>query len=204
MQIIDRDKDLNRVKIHFVGYSSDFDEWRDGNDFIKSENSNLGRLLPQFIPSEDSLPDRASALLNHLSKEIKFALFSTKRETPDVRIEERIDMDIYHKYLQHIGVVKKFRWRDVHCVENNFDLCGLLGNRWYERIQNFNGDLDCYVIPGTVRFWLLEKKAIKEFFYIGDNLIESHIENDLQIIFTFVRGDGVKVDYHSKEWKSKS
>lgn len=112
-------------------------------------------------------------------------------------------MDIYHKYLQHIGVVKKFRGRDVHCVENNFDLCGLLGNRWYERIQNFNGDF-CYVIPGTVRFWLLEKKAIKEFFYIGDNLIESHIENDLQIIFTFVRGDGVKVDYHSKEWKSKS
>ena len=201
MQIIDRDKSSNRVKIHFVGYSEDFDEWRNADSFVNSEKSDLGRLLPRFMPSEDSLPDRASALFSHLSKEIKFALFSTKRESPGVRIEERIELDIYHKYLQNIGVVKKLRGHDVHCVDNNFDLCDLLGDKWFERIQNINGDF-CYVTPGTVQFWLHEKKAVKEFFYVGDKLLEGHIENDLLVIFTFVRGDGVKAEYHTNDWKS--
>lgn len=165
MQIVDRDKIKNKVKIHFVGYSSDLDEWRDGDDLINNEKNSLGRLLPRFTPSEDSLPDRASTLLNCLSREIKFSLFSTKRESPDVRIEEQIDMDIYHKYFQNIGLIKKSRGRDVHCVDNNFELCDLLGNKWFERIQNVNGDF-CYVTPGTVRFWLHEKKAVKEFVYV--------------------------------------
>lgn len=97
--------------------------------------------------------------------------------------------------------MKKLRGHDVHCVDNNFDLCDLLGDKWFERIQNINGDF-CYVTPGTVQFWLHEKKAVKEFFYVGDKLLEGHIENDLLVIFTFVRGDGVKAEYHTNDWKS--
>ena len=62
--------------------------------------------------------------------------------------------------------------------------------------------LFCYVIPATVRFWLHEKKPVREFVYVGDTLVESHTESDLEVIFTFVRGDGVKAEYNSNEWKS--
>ena len=201
LQIVDRDKIQNKVKIHFIGYSSDFDEWRDGDDLVDSEKSSLGRFIPRFTPSEDSLSDRASALFSRLSREIKFSLFSTKRESLEVRIEMQIDMDIYYTHLQNIGFVKKSRGREVHCVDNNSQLCDLLGSKWFERIQNVNGDF-CYVIPGTVTFWLHEKKPVKEFVYVGDTLVESHTESDLQVIFTFVRGDGVKAEYNSNEWKS--
>ena len=201
MQIVDRDKIENKVKIHFIGYSSDFDEWRGGDDLVDRDKSSLGRLVPRFIPSEDSLSDRASALFNRLGREIKFSLFSTKRESPEVRIEMQIDMDIYKTHLQNIGFVKKSRGREVHCVDDNSHLCDLLGSKWFERIQNVNGDF-CYVIPVTVRFWLHEKKPVREFVYVGDTLVESHTESDLEVIFTFVRGDGVKAEYNSNEWKS--
>ena len=68
----------------------------------------------------------------------------------------QIDLDIYKMHLQNIGFVKKSRGREVHCVDNNSQLCDLLCSKWFEIIQNVNGDF-CYVIPGTVRFWLHEK-----------------------------------------------
>ena len=43
---------------------------------------------------------------------------------------------------------------------------------------------------------------MKDFVYVGDTLVESHTESDLQVIFTFVRGEGVKAEYNSNEWKS--
>ena len=46
LQIVDRDKIQNKVKIHFIGYSSDFDEWRDGDDLVDSEKSSLGHFVP--------------------------------------------------------------------------------------------------------------------------------------------------------------
>ncbi|PFX28937.1 hypothetical protein AWC38_SpisGene6305 [Stylophora pistillata] len=185
------------VREHF----NDFDEWRDGDDLVDKDKSSLGRFVPRFIPSEDSLSDRASALFNRLGREIKFSLFSTKRESPEVRIEMQIDMDIYKTYLQNIGFVKKSRGWEVHCIDDNSHLCDLLDSKWFERIQNENGDF-CYVIPVTVRFWLHERKPVREFVYVGDTLVESHTESDLQVIFTFVHGDGVKAEYNSNEWKS--
>ena len=152
------------------------------------------------MPSVDSLPDRASAFFYTLGKTVKASLYSSKRESPDVRIEERIDADIYDNYLQNIGVVKKFRGKNVHALNNNSDMCQILGSKWFERIVNVNGDF-CYVVRITVRFWLNEKKPVKEFFYVGELLFENHIGNDLQLIFTFVRGDGVRTDYKTNDWK---
>ena len=61
--------------------------------------------------------------------------------------------------------------------------------------------MEIYVVRDTVKFWLNEKRPVKEFFYVGDHLFENRIGNDLQIIFTFVRGVGVKAEYKSDQWK---
>lgn len=108
---------------------------------------------------------------------------------------------IYKEYLSNIGVLKKSRGRDVHVVDNNTDVCNIFGSKWFERILNNNNGDFCYVIASTVRFWLNEKRPLKEFFYVGDHLLENHIENDLQVIFTFVRGDGVNAEYKTNQWK---
>lgn len=165
-----------------------------------TEKLSLGRYVPRNIPSDQSLEDRAGAMFYRLTKAIKCSLFSSKRESPDIRIEELFEMDIYQKYMANVGVIRKSRGRDVHCLNYNAQLCCILGNKWYERILNVNGDF-CFVVKGTVRFWLHDKNPIKEYFYVGDKLLESHIQNGLQLIFTFVCGDGMKAEYNTEIWK---
>lgn len=82
-------------------------------------------------------------------RKIKFGLFLSKREFFEVRIEVCIDMDIYQVYLVDIGVVKKLRERNVYSLNDKNQFCDFLGNKWYERILNINGDF-CYVVVGRV------------------------------------------------------
>ena len=116
LQIVDRDKDKNMVKIHYVGYSGDCDEWKSCEDF------NVGRMEARFQPGCSSCSDRASVFFARLRRKIKFSLFSSKREDPDVRIEEPIDMDIYDEFLKSPGEAKIIRGRVVNSITANLFL----------------------------------------------------------------------------------
>lgn len=188
------------MKVHYIGFSHDEDEWRNCDELMG--NGNLGRIVPRFSPSQVSLQDRGSLVCDRLKRKIKHALFSSKRESPEVRLEEPIELDVYDNVFKHIGLVKKDKGRSVHCVNSVLDpnLCKVLGDKWFERILNKNGDF-AYVTKGTIQFWLHVKAAIKEFVDIGDKLFENYIENDMFLIFTFVRGDGVKIEYKTGQWK---
>ena len=74
------------------------------------------------------MPDRTSAFIYNLAKSIKVALYSSKRDSPHVRIEERVDADIYESTLKNIGDVKKLRGTNVQAVNNNAALSHVLGN----------------------------------------------------------------------------
>lgn len=103
------------MKIYFVGYSNKFDEWRDGDGIVNGEKSSrIGRVMQRFEPNIDSLPDIASTFFYYLRKAITIALYSSKRESPNIWMEEQIDIDIYEEYVRNIGVLKKSRGRDVH------------------------------------------------------------------------------------------
>ena len=71
----------------------------------------------------------------------------------------------------------------------------MLGAKWDERILKEYGDF-AFVIRGTVRFWVWERQGIKEFKLIGGKYEESVIEEGNSLVFTFVRGDGNRHDYH--------
>lgn len=90
----------------------------------------------------------------------------------------------------------------VHCINSPSDpgLVKRLGEKWSERILNVNNDFS-YVTRGTIQFWTHIKSALKEFIEIGGNLFENQIDNEVVLVFTFVRGDGVKQEYNSGDWK---
>ena len=115
-------------------------------------------------PSNQSLEDRAEAMFCCLTREIKFGLFSRKRDSPAVRIETCMNMDICQVYLSDIGVVRKSGERNVNYLNNNRQLCNILGSKWHKRMLNINGDF-CYVVAGTVQCWLHEENPVKEFVY---------------------------------------
>jgi len=166
-----RDKNSSKIKIHFIGYSNEHDEWRDADQLQNDEKLALGRYTPRFLLSNQSLEDRAGAMFCGLARKIKFGLFSSKRESPEVRIEACIDMDIYQAYLADIGVVKKSRERNVHCLNENDQLCNILGNKWCERLLNINGEF-CYVVAGTVRFWIMKRIQLSNLFTLGINFLK--------------------------------
>ena len=140
--------------------------------------------------------DRSSLFFDRLAQKIKQALTASKKESPEVRVEEVCDEDIYEVYLKDIGSVRNSFARKVHCINDPADknLVGLLGNKWHQRILNKNCDF-CYVIEGTIQFWLHKKANIKEYIFVGKQLVEKNIENDSSRVFTFVRGDGVSSNY---------
>ena len=84
-------------------------------------------------------------------------------------------------------------------VDKISNLDTVLGIKWNERILNTNGDCLCLQAESVIL--ACGEETITEYKYFGDSLIESAIENDTILIFHFVRGDGVKAEYTSGEWK---
>ena len=72
IEIIDIDKSQDKVKIHYKGYGSEFDEWRSCVE--------LGlpiRLEKLRLPGEDSFEDRYNSFYDSLYREIKKKFYST-------------------------------------------------------------------------------------------------------------------------------
>ena len=73
IEIIDIDNAQDKVKIHYKGYGSEFDEWR-------SSCVELGlpiRLEKLRLPGEDSFEDRYNSFYDSLYREIKKKLYSS-------------------------------------------------------------------------------------------------------------------------------
>jgi hypothetical protein len=62
-----------------------------------------------------------SAFIYRLKREIKFSLFSTKRESPEVRIELPIDQDVFERF-EHSGRKMYRRGKWVYVVDRISDL----------------------------------------------------------------------------------
>ncbi|XP_031557298.1 uncharacterized protein LOC116293932 [Actinia tenebrosa] len=102
------DKSKKRIKIHYVGYSTKYDEWKSFGDgasfpFVRHEKLN--------IPSADSIGDRQEIFHGQLYREIKRKLFSGRRDDPAVRIELRVEPDVFEGGLATVvrGIKKDKR-----------------------------------------------------------------------------------------------
>lgn len=194
MVVTDVDKVGKRVKIHYVGYSERYDEWR----ACESEDNNLFQGMELLSsPSSSSLDDRLELIHGELYREIKKKLYSGRKDDPSTRVEVRIDQNVFNGGLALAGKAKTERGKVVYSIDSNQTLNHLLGLNWDERIFNENGDF-AFVIEGTVRFWLARRNPIQEFKVIGGKYIKSEIEDNFYSTFTFVRGDGNRHNYATR------
>ena len=94
-----------------------------------STSQSIGSVRRRFCAGHVSLEDRSSLFFDRLARKIMHQLFATKKESPEIRIEEVIERDIYDAYLTQVGDFKWVKGEKVYCVENADDehLCGLLG-----------------------------------------------------------------------------
>ena len=176
------DKEGKRVKIQFNGFSDKFDEWRpyDGKTFT------IVRLEHKFTPSMESIDDRLHLFQDRMCGEVKRKLYSGRKYDPEIRIEIPVEEDVFEVSIA--ARARRKRNKQVYRICNH-DLDTFLGVKWDGWILNANGDY-AYVTEGTVRFCFTERNPIIEYKLIGGKYVRSEIEDDHQLVFTFVRGDG--------------
>lgn len=192
VEIVDVNKERKQMKIHFVGLSEEFDEWRDYDG--ERDYSPLVRLEKVFLPNGGSMEDRRNIFHDQLYRVIKRKLWSGRRDDPEVRIEMNVDPDVFSTGLGQVTLSTSQRGKDVYSVTDNRLLDGVLGLKWDERIMNSSGDF-AYVEKNTVRFWMTKKTPIQEYKYIGGKYVKCEIEDAYMLVFTFVRGDGNRRHY---------
>ena len=177
IEIMEANED--KVKIHYTGYSSKYDEWRAHEDIVEPSSSeqSSGHNIEPYQPFN---------VHTHLAYAIKSSLCSGRERDPAVRIEVPFDKLVFQGGLKSAGkLVRIARGEEHYAIEHFQDLVPYLGEQWY--IRGLNAHLDfCAVLVETVSFYLHKKAPIV------DHLMQTTIGGGYVLIFKFVRFDGVK------------
>ena len=112
IEIKEIDTIKRQAKVHFVGYSDKYDEWKDLNDdgdsefpIIKYENL--------CLPSKETLLERITKFCYKMSLQVKRELWSFQRNDPEVKFGIPIDSDAYEQAFRNVGIsysFKKINW----------------------------------------------------------------------------------------------
>lgn len=179
------DQDLTRFKVHYVGFSSSHDEWKDREDVVDISEDSGG---PEGIIQKFSL-------YYELATRIKSALNSCRKKSPVVRIDMPFDRLEFDGGLRQYGKEKRHVRAVQHYSISAFqDLNPLLGVDWHFRGVNVNGDF-CYVILSTVEFYLYRRRPIKDYVPVTSEdfqVKETSRNIGDMLVFCFVKGNGTR------------
>ena len=182
VEIVERNEE--RVKVHYIGYDSSYDEWKEAGEL---EVYDGGFQLESYVPF---------SLYTELRYQIKRALNSGSRKDPAVRIELAFDRVLFDGGLAKHGYMKKSeRGHEVYGIKHFSSLAAVLGDKWHIRILNEHSDF-CYVNLQTVEFYLHQRPPIMEF-NTETSGSEVTSPGGQILVFKFVRMDGVKRQLNS-------
>ena len=181
------DKEDHRVKIHYLGYDSSYDEWREQDDVVPLTS-------PAIAENSQTLLHPFS-LYAELGIKIKQALTCGRKESPSIRIDMPFDVLMFNGGLKIAGVAS----RRIHGTQrykiNHFrDLNPLIGQHWHFRGLNINGDYG-YVVLETVEFYLHSCRQLVEYFpptSASASITEKSTDIGYVLTFCFVRGCGTR------------
>jgi len=122
------DDDGSRYKVHYIGYSGSFDEWKDYRDVEVIDSASV-----------DEVDATELSLYRDLAQRIKASLKSARKESPLVRIKMPFDCIAFDGGLGVCGAKKSFvRGSQRYLISAYKDLNRLLGVNWHVRGINKN------------------------------------------------------------------
>ena len=168
------EEDGAKVKIHYIGYSTKYDEWKSRDEVILKKP----RMATDFHP------------LTELACQIKKRLLPSRHQDPSIRIQVPGTREAFTQ-LAAASIPKE---GDKYTISSYADLEPILGEKWFLRIANKNRDFS-YVILSTVEHHLTTPRSLLEYEPVRaeDGTISFepvYLEQCYSIVFTFVRGDG--------------
>ena len=111
------------MKIHYVGYASKYDEWKDESELESLEASEKGSPVNHFQPY---------SLYTNLAVKIKQALSCGRKISPAVRIVMLFDVVQFSGGLREAGIPsKKVHGVQHYKIRHYRDLNPLLGRNWH-------------------------------------------------------------------------
>ncbi|SMN01620.1 hypothetical protein SPONL_2199 [uncultured Candidatus Thioglobus sp.] len=154
------EQDSDRVKVHYVGYSSEHDEWKYGGE--------LEDLEPEEGPATCSVYQPYS-LYSNLRIKVKQALTCGRKSSPLVKIVMAFDLVQFSGGLQTVGVPsKKVQGVQHYQIKNYKDLNPWLGSYWHFRGLNANGDYG-FVELETIDFCIRRSRSLVEYLPPSDH-----------------------------------
>ena len=94
---------------------------------------------------------------------IKASLTSSRKGSPEVKIEMPYDRGLFEEGLKAKGqVVGKIRGNVHYSISSYADLDSILGKNWHLRGFNRAGDC-CYPILETIRFYIRQRRPLVEY-----------------------------------------
>ena len=184
VSVVERRSAERQVKVHYEGYSSQCDEWKDEDEVV-----------PIPTPAPDSMPLPHHTLYNELASRIKLSLNCVRKQSVIVRIDMPFDLIQYQGGLKVHGYFARCHYKtERYKIHAYKDLNPLLGTNWHYRGINPNGDF-CYVILDTVEYYLYRRQPLKEYIPGGEEPILEYREMGHMLVFQFVRGDGTRSEF---------
>ena len=140
-------------------------------------------------PPEQHAEEQDFSLLTTLACSIKKTLVPSRKEDSAVRIRLPFDKADFQLLIEKGKPLGNSRYG----IQAYSDLNELLGDKWYLRINNINGDFACVIVE-TICFYLIHQKPILDFDAEntdnGLKLNPTYIEQGYSLAFNFVRSDG--------------
>ena len=134
-------RDGARVKVHYIGYSSSYDEWKDISELEAIGEAEREQAPTHFQPF---------SLYKDLRVKIKLAMSCGRKSSPSVRISMSFDILQFNGGLKQCGVPsRRVSGNQYYRIGHYRDLNPLLGTRWHYRGLNSNGDY-FYAVLETV------------------------------------------------------
>lgn len=210
VNILETDEENGSVKVSYIGYGDEYDEWRPSDDIVDlisdadngehvDESASPGDGNHDFANSGETLvpiPSQQFCLYNELAFKIKSLLISSRKADPQCKIIMTFDKLCYDGLLYRGVAVKKHGCKEIYTVIS-LNKLDILGERWYIRGINVAGDFS-FVKPGSVRYFLKCCQGQKDYQIQSDGSLKMfNFGTRYQLTFSFIREDGTLPQWYT-------
>jgi len=178
--------DGDKVKVHYIGYSDIYDEWKDKKEIEDFTPANSGATA-----GTDTTPSyQLYSFHEDLKFRIKRSITCSRTGSPKVVILMPIDCLLFNGGLKMAGKpIKKVGWVQYFGINEYRDLDHLLGTNWHVRGLNGHGDYG-YTIKNTVQFYIRKYRPLMEYVPSSSGASKCQLDMGYNLCFSFTQGYG--------------
>jgi len=200
LSIVEENRQEGLVKVRYVGYGEEYDEWRLKSEIVNLSSEEEGSSCDSDEPVQFTrnfrgpLQSQCSvSQFEELAYRIKALLTSSRKGDPSCRIIMPFDQVSFDALALRCSLVNRNPKckRQVYKIHDLAKLNDLLGDRWHIRGLNAAGDF-CYVMHDTMKLYMKQSQGRPDYQLLDDGtMVKTYFGRQKQLVVFFIRGDGV-------------